>query len=152
MKSLGLWLLLAAILVVIATEADAGTTKTKVKVKVKFTRTTKKRNGRSIEDTVTLPCDVREYDINEDGMISRYEWEAYMSEFNPVLNSDTYVNLLTQQLDTNGDGVLQIDEFSLDTEYKKDCLQNNEIAAENSVYVCCSTMPMFASLSLPRMP
>ncbi|XP_060078914.1 uncharacterized protein LOC132558383 [Ylistrum balloti] len=125
MKSLGPWLLLLVVLVVLATEADAGrnksTRKTRVKIKVKYTSKQKTRRGRSIEDTLTLPCDISEFDSDQDGSISETEWQNHFSEFNPILNSSEYVDYIIQQIDANGDGILQVSEFTTNTVYKKDC-------------------------------
>ncbi|XP_033754458.1 uncharacterized protein LOC117337542 [Pecten maximus] len=126
MKSIGLWLLLLLVLVVITSEADAKKRKRKFRVRIRFTiRKNKRRGRRAIEDILTLPCDVSDYDTDKDDVISRLEWQAYITEYNPVLNYAEYVDLIIRKLDTNGDGFLQVEEFSLDTEYKKDCLEDN---------------------------
>ncbi|XP_060078911.1 uncharacterized protein LOC132558381 [Ylistrum balloti] len=124
MKSIGLWLLLAVVLLVIATEVDArkGKKPKNIKIKIVIKYKKKPRGRRSIEDTLSLPCDVREYDKDQDGIIGKNEWESFISEYNPTLNSAEYMDLVIQQLDANRDRVLQIEEFVSDTEYKKDCL------------------------------
>ncbi|XP_033754456.1 uncharacterized protein LOC117337540 isoform X2 [Pecten maximus] len=131
-----MWLLLLVVVVVITTEVDARRTRSKSKTRlvIKYRKKTKTRTNRSIEDILTLPCDVSEFDTDKDGVISRMEWQAYITEYNPLLNSAEYVDLIIQKLDTSGDGVLQLEEFSLDTEFKKDCLQEDDIASENNIY------------------
>ncbi|XP_069114771.1 uncharacterized protein [Argopecten irradians] len=129
MRSIGVWLLLFVVFMVITSETDARKTKTKVKVKVIFKKKTSTNGGRrrrSIENIMTLPCDVREYDTDKDDVISRMEWQTYITEFNPELNFAEYENKIIQQLDRNGDGFLQVREFSLDDEYKKDCLSETQ--------------------------
>ncbi|XP_021354668.1 uncharacterized protein LOC110451132 [Mizuhopecten yessoensis] len=123
MRSIGIWLMMLVVLMVIVTEADAGKTKTKIKIKIVYKKKTNTRSGRSIEDTLTLPCEVSEYDTDKDGAVSKKEWEDYVAKFNPgLLNSPEYVDLIIKKLDVNGDGVLQIQELFVDNEYKKDCI------------------------------
>ncbi|XP_069113717.1 uncharacterized protein [Argopecten irradians] len=126
MKSIGVWLLLIVVMVVVTTETDAWRKrrKTVTKIKLKYKKIVKQRTSRSVENIVTLPCDVREFDIDKDRVISRLEWQAYMSELNPGLNTE-YEDLIIHQLDTNGDGILQVEELSSDTEYRKDCLDTS---------------------------
>ncbi|XP_069113719.1 uncharacterized protein [Argopecten irradians] len=124
MKTFGLWLLLLVLMVILTAEADAKKRRRRIKfsIRVTFRRRNRARGRRDIEEMLTLPCDVRDYDTNKDDVISRMEWQRYITEFNPELDFTEYEDVIIEQLDTNGDGVLQVEEFFVDTRYKKDCI------------------------------